>query len=179
MEKDIVFGTKRAGDIVMADGIANRVKHAIAAIPGGNYGSMLTRTTDTTMALPARVKKALEGHANAFISVHCNSEAGHSARGVEVWVQEGEETGGYRLAHLILDEFYRDGLSRGLPNRGVQHSIGRHIAVLHDAAPHMPAVLIETGFISNVKDAALLATGEFREAWAKAVARAVRAYYKL
>ncbi len=59
-------------------------------------------------------------------------------------------------------------------NRGIKQAPFR---VLVGAT--MPAVLVETAFISNPDEAHKLATGEFRQSIADAIARAVTAYLRL
>jgi N-acetylmuramoyl-L-alanine amidase len=59
-------------------------------------------------------------------------------------------------------------------NRGIKQAPFR---VLVGAT--MPAVLVETGFLSNAEEAGKLATPEFRQSVAEAIGRAVTSYLKL
>lgn len=103
--------------------------------------------------------------ADLFISIHCNA-AGGNARGTEVEIYQ---SGGASelLAHCIQDQIVN---SLGTVDRGVKEMPQLLVLRYTD----MPAVLVETAFIDNDDDCALLVneTDEF----ARAIARGVTDY---
>lgn len=51
------------------------------------YQVSMTRTTDTNLTLPERVKKAEKGQADLFLSLHANAAGDSRAKGVEFFFQ--------------------------------------------------------------------------------------------
>lgn len=104
--------------------------------------------------------------ANLFISVHCNSFRNPNAQGTETCVYPGSSVGtalgGYIQAQIVR--------SLGTIDRGIKYRDGLYVLRTTD----MPAVLVETAFISNGEDAEKLRdqTDEF----ARAIARGVTDY---
>lgn len=101
--------------------------------------------------------------ADYFVSVHCNAAENLTATGMEVWVFPGAKTArrfGEFVANQMTSEFPH------LPQRGVKE--GKLYVLLHT---QMPAILVETAFISNPKEEELLSKKEFRRKFAAAIAR--------
>ena len=110
--------------------------------------------------------EANEWPADVFVSIHCNAApVAGTARGTEVECSGGVESA--RLAQCIQDQIVE---SLGTVNRGVKTMAG--LIVIRNT--NMPAVLVETAFIDNDADAALLANGY--DDFAKAIARGVTDY---
>ncbi len=114
----------------------------------------------------AVVAEANEWNADLFISIHCNAAANYGAEGTEqeIYSYGGESN---RLANCIQKQIVD---SLGTVDRGVKEYPGL-IVLKHT---NMPAVLIETAFISNEHDAYLLEhkTDDF----ARAIARGITDY---
>jgi N-acetylmuramoyl-L-alanine amidase len=104
--------------------------------------------------------------ADLFISIHCNSFSNPNAQGTEVCVfpssHVGRELGGY-IQRQIVD-------SLGTIDRGLKDRDGLYVLKHTD----MPAVLVETAFISNGEDAAKLR--DQADEFARAIARGVTDY---
>lgn len=103
--------------------------------------------------------------ADIFVSLHCNA-ATPAARGTEVlvysrWTQA--DTLASCILHQIVDNLGT--LSRGVKARP-------NLVVLNST--HMPAVLVEMGFISNADDCRMLV--EQQDALALAIARGITDY---
>jgi N-acetylmuramoyl-L-alanine amidase len=151
---------------------------------------LLTRTNDVEMSLPDRVAFAEAHGANLFLSLHFNAaEAGGSQAGVETYVltptgMPSNLTRGYeddireKLPNNVFDDDnlrYAVRLHRALlqvngnKDRGVRHA--RFLGVLRNQ--NRPAVLIEGGYLSNPEEARKIATPEYRQILAEAVARAL------
>ena len=100
--------------------------------------------------------------ADLFVSIHCNSVDNPQAHGTETFHSYGSSAG-KTLAKCIQTQIVN---SIGTFNRKVED---RGFAVLIGTA--MPAVLVETAFISNSADAKLLVDRE--DDFARAIARGV------
>lgn len=103
--------------------------------------------------------------ADVFVSIHCNAANGN-ARGTEVECYSRMSNGG-NLAQCIQDQIVGD---LGTVDRGVKEMPG--LIVLRHT--DMPAVLVETAFIDNDADTALLT--ERWDDFAAAIARGVTDY---
>jgi N-acetylmuramoyl-L-alanine amidase len=125
----------------------------------------LTRTRDVAVSLKDRAAVANSWGADYFISVHTNSFTDRKVGGVETWAYaKGGQ--GEKLAKAVQAELVK---VTGFANRGVKFNSG--FAVLRDT--RAPAILTETGFISNPAEEKLLKTAAFREKIAKAIAQGV------
>lgn len=105
--------------------------------------------------------------ADIFVSLHCNA-ATPAARGTEVlvysrWTQA--DTLASCILHQIVD-------SMGTLSRGVKAR--PNLVVLNST--HMPAVLVEMGFISNADDCRMLV--EQQDELARAIARGITDYIR-
>ncbi len=149
--------------------IADKLRENLVA---AGYKVVMTResvdsnisNTSTTDSLRARVDLAHETDADLFISIHCNTGGG---KGCETYCFS---MGGYaaRLAQLIQNEI-KD--KTDLTDRGVKTA---NFYVIKNTV--MPAVLVETGFIDNEKDAEFLTSEEGQNKIAAAIASAVAKY---
>ena len=107
-----------------------------------------------------RAQTANNWNADYFISIHTNSSVRPDARGVEAYVYRLGGTS-ERLAQSIVDSVAEDLGSR---NRGVMQA---NFAVLRRT--HMPAVLVELGYLTNTTEALNLNS----PAWQRAVAASI------
>lgn len=113
--------------------------------------------------------RAIANDANAwgadlFISIHCNAAASPSANGTETFYWNAGE--GRKLAAKIHNQIIQ---SLPLANRNIKTA---NFTVL--GATNMPAVLVETAFITNPYDANCLA--RCQDELARAIARGVTDY---
>ena len=107
---------------------------------------VMTRATDTFVSLDSRVAIANNAGADAFISIHNDSNPNPNIRGVTTYYYTAQSR---RLADTIQAAL----VSRlGARNVGV---LQRSFAVVR--GPWMPAVLVELGFLTNWTDEQLLA----------------------
>lgn len=114
------------------------------------------------------VKWANNAELDYLISVHCNSFTQSTACGHETLFSEGSIKG-EKLAQSIQTSLVK---TIGLRDRGVKSR--NNLAVLNYTK--MPAVIVETAFISNPSEAKLLE--EKPELFAKAIADGVKNYLK-
>lgn len=109
---------------------------------------------NTSTSLRARTDLANEVDADLFISVHINSAGNTTARGTEVYYSSNnnkKNSGGLsasKLAQMAYDNVVK---AVGSSKRGVKTA---NFYVIRYT--NMPAILIETAFISNKQDAEIL-----------------------
>ena len=131
----------------------------------------MTRMTDTNVSLSERAEIANRAGADLFVSVHNNSFTSPDAAGSEVLygdgaVPDGYRTSGKRLAQLIQKELVAQ---LGRPDRGIKQTPGMAVIRLSD----MPAVIVESLFVSNPTDMEMLKDPEYIEKTAVAIARGI------
>ena len=111
-------------------------------------------------------------NADLFISIHCNSAGSAEAKGTEVWYNDGSAVG-QKLATYILNQILG---SLPVESRGVKDAVpgvnGLYVLKNTDC----PAVLVETAFISNSDDEALLSSDQGKDDFARAIARGITDY---
>lgn len=152
----------------LAFDFVTRIGHHLRLI---GYDTVITRPDGRLVALATRGKRAIDGHCDLFLSIHLNAGPA-SAQGVEAFVAEGD-TRSRALAERLTAAIS----AHGLRNRGAKwdsQSQYSSLRVLRDTYRHMPAVLLEIGFLTNAHDAKLLADKHFREAVAEGITAALR-----
>jgi N-acetylmuramoyl-L-alanine amidase len=105
--------------------------------------------------------------ADLLVSIHCNAATNISAKGTETFCYQLGGSG-EKLARCIQSQIIN---SLGTVDRGIKTA---NFAVLRDT--DCPAVLVETAFISNAEDEALLADEAKRDQFAAAIARGITDY---
>ena len=138
--------------------IARRVEHYLQAV---GYETCLFRFD----GLQTICDKANSWGADLFVSIHCNAANG-SAKGAETYYF-ADSRAGRKLANHIQRQLIN---SLPLVDRGIKTA---NFVVLTNTI--MPAVLVETAFIDNAHDAALLR--DRQDDFARAIARGVSDFY--
>ncbi|MFW0782117.1 N-acetylmuramoyl-L-alanine amidase family protein [Rossellomorea marisflavi] len=126
------------------------------------------RTYDTYNPLDEIVNMANNSGADLFISIHCNANPSPLASGTECYTynpSSSEAALSASIARSISSKL-------GLKNRGALQEEFRVIKYTT-----MPAILVETGFISNSYDGSLLSSRP--EEFAKAIASEIISYFGL
>ncbi len=108
---------------------------------------LLTRTRDEYIHIYDRPELANQAKVDAFISIHANAEIRHQASGTETYYYSNHPES-RSLADLIHQQVV---MALGRPDRGVRFA---NFAVLREA--EMPAVLLETLYLTCVEDEQLL-----------------------
>ena len=156
--------------------IAQRLAHLLRA---AGAKVVLTRESDRTLLpvtpgdldtlradLGARSRLAATSQADLFVSIHCNaSDSNANQRGTETYCSPGSVT----VARLLQEEMVR---ALGSQDGGVKPNT--KLVVLRTCS--VPAVLLETGYLSNAAEAALLLTPEYREQAAQGIFAGLRRY---
>jgi N-acetylmuramoyl-L-alanine amidase len=150
----------------------------------GQAGAMvlLTREADTELSDPAttgqaakkredltrRVDLANANRADLYLSIHVNSSSSPARRGAQTFVQPGSAAG------KMAAEFIQAELAETFKNTGrrpveVDHFITRNTS--------MPAVIVETGYITNEAEAKLLQDPDYQAKAARAIYAGVVKYF--
>lgn len=105
---------------------------------------VMTRYTDEYVPINHRAEKANKEDVDCFVSIHCNAAQDERAHGAELLVYPGSARGRDLAGHIWRFLCEIPGLrDRGIKPRG-------DLGVLRYTS--MPAVLVETAFISNKTD---------------------------
>jgi len=155
-----------------------------------NYGYevVMSRTTDEQVDLYDRPAEANALGADILVSVHNNAMPGNSnVSGIETYVYAPSPSypplnenipyhtdpermqDSQRLAEAIHDDLIID---TGANDRGVK---GAAFAVTREA--HMPAVLLELGFVSNYNEAQKLNSNWYQNTLAEAIVFGINEYF--
>jgi N-acetylmuramoyl-L-alanine amidase len=127
--------------------------------------AILTRTSDYFVDLAPRVEMAKREHVNLFVSIHANSIGNRpDVNGLETYYYSS----GQRLAQTIHSNILQ---SIDIADRGVRQA---RFYVLRNNP--MPAVLVEVGFVTGTRDEPRLATAEYQNQMAQAIANGILQY---
>ncbi len=152
-EKDIVLGiAKKLGVKLNSYGIS--VKYS--------------RETDTFVDLDPRAQQANEWGASLFVSIHANS-ATASASGTECYTKPAADSKTKQLSANVAQAISS---KLGIPNRGHKEEVWRVLM-----SSNMPAILVETAFITNSGDANLLQNRQ--DDFANAIAKEILNYLNI
>lgn len=177
------------------------------ALEHRGYRVALTRDADTFVELENRVRFARAQHADLFISIHADASPNRETAGASVytlsdsganraqnmmasqnWDLDLGDTRDALARDILVDLAQRDTTNRSaqfaqtiIPRLGqvapLVRNTHRNAGFFVLLAPDVPAVLIETGFLSNAADERRLANSAARERMAEAMAGAVDAYF--
>ena len=135
------------------------------------YSVIYTRTNDIDLDLEPRVQIAENARADAFVSVHVNSldVNASSVSGVETYHARGS-TVGQELARYVHSQIIA---STGAIDRNIR---GAGFYVI--AKTSMPAILVETGYITNPAESSNLTSPNYQRRMAEAIAKGVDQFFK-
>lgn len=147
------------------------------------YDVVMTRDSDVYLSLRERVDIADGQQADLFVSVHANWYGNPNTRGAMVlYYDDAYPQADYpasetmkaltpesrELAQKVLDKFVQ---IVGVENRGLLPS-----SVYVVRMGSIPSILVETAFLSNAEDSALLADEDQRTLMAEGIAGGIEAY---
>lgn len=122
--------------------------------------------------LQARCDLANRWGADVFVSIHANAASSTSANGAETFWRNASATDrilSARLAGFVQQEYIRE---TGLTDRGVKVDA---FYVLRWS--NMPAILVETGFMTNSTELSKLTNPAFQRKAALGIARGIELFY--
>jgi len=130
----------------------------------GAIALYLTRSEDAYIGLYERAAFANDIGADLFVSIHANRYT-TSVSGVETYYNREDSL---KLAEVLHKHMLA---ATGLPDRGVRKA---NFVVIRETV--MPAVLLESGYLSNQKDAKLLFTESVQDRIAAEIVAGIREY---
>jgi N-acetylmuramoyl-L-alanine amidase len=138
--------------------------HLVASRLTDKHTVFMTRMNDDFVALSNRTLFANAKKADIFVSIHCNAATNPLANGTETYYASST---GARLAKGIHDRL----VALGLKDRGIKQGT---YWVLRKT--HMPAVLVEVGFISHAAEEIQLGSTDFMSLAADAITEGILDY---
>ena len=133
-----------------------------------DYDVKLTRSCDEFIGLDERVKIGKDFKADIFISIHANSFKSSEVEGIETYY--GPVEGSTNLAESIQNELI---YHLGAVDRGVKD--GENFYVL--GKNEVPAVLVETGFLSNKFERLLLKDEYYQKSIVYSIFFGIKKYF--
>ncbi len=142
------------------------------ALQSMGYTVYYSRTNDVEIDLEPRVALAERINADLFVSIHANSLApGNSGiSGVETYHSRGS-TVGRELASYVHSQIIA---ATGASDRDIR---GAGFYVI--AKTSMPAILVETGYVTNPTEARNLNSPDYQKRMADAIARGVDQFMRV
>ncbi len=131
------------------------------------YRVAYTRQDDRFITLQGRVQMAEQAQADIFVSIHHNASENPSAQGIETYYLRANSS---RLATMV--------------HRAVVKTSNRLDRGVHQARFHvirqttMPAILVESGYVSNKTEAQVLNNDTEQQSLAVAIAQAIDRFIK-
>ena len=151
-------GTRWAGvsEKTLTLSIARKVE---AILKARGTATAMTRRSDIYRSLESRAAVANGFKKSIFVSIHCNADPEHDARGIETFYCGARGASLASSIHRTLD------CRTSTPNRGLKFtgfSVLRHTAC--------PAALVECGFLTSKTERNLLTTAAYQDRVARAIA---------
>ena len=154
------------------------------------YTVLLTRNNDAFISLTQRGKIARDWKADLFISIHCNAAHKRDVTGIETYIVTPQ--GSPSVSKTVIQrhavsgnafdvlnarlafEIQKNLITRtGASDRGIKYNRWQ---VLREAKS--PAVLIETGFLSNPKEEWKLSNPEYQRQLVLAIANGITEFHR-
>ncbi|HHY86112.1 MAG TPA: hypothetical protein GYA07_11365 [Verrucomicrobia bacterium] len=155
------------------------------------FNVVMTRTSDTYVALENRVEQARRRGADLFVSLHFNAFSDSRVQGIETYCctpsgATSSNAGGQGSTAWVPGNRHND--KSVLLAYHVQKSLVKHLSaqdrgvkraryqVLRDAT--VPAVLVEGGFMSNAADRKRILDPAGRKTMARGIVEGIKAYQR-
>lgn len=129
---------------------------------------VMDRSDNTYVSLHERVALADSSGADLFLGLYCNASTDHEIHGTTTYYYHPNA---YRFASYLER---RVSNALGLEDNGVVHD---NLYVIRHTTSRIPDVLIEYAYISNTHEERLLASADFRDRIAAALANAITGYF--
>lgn len=137
-----------------------------------NIKVYMTRESDVYPTLQFRSALANEINADLFVSIHNNSASANVSGTETLYFPSTTDPRGKAIAQVVQNAIVNQ---CGMINRGIKARSDLYVL----RTTNMPAILIETGFLSNANDASRINTPSFISTWSKAVYNAIVEGFKL
>ena len=192
------------GDIIEKPIVLSISKKVGAILSTKGYTVLLTRDSDRYIPLKERTAYATRHKADLFLSIHANASGNSKAHGIETYYLDVTSTdkdaeliaarenanSGYSIQELesllkglIVESKSEDSRrlaahvqrelvsATGAVDRGVKHA--RFVVLI---GTRVPAILIETGFITNPTESKNLTSDAYQQKLAEAIVRGVERF---
>jgi N-acetylmuramoyl-L-alanine amidase len=142
-------------------------KRVQALLQQDGVNAILTRSDDRALSIQERSNAANNNHAAVFVSVHFNSFTDPGANGSLVLYPKDSDLA---FAQMMSEALFKYLGPLGVAGDGVQLRDNWWIHTV------MPTVTVEPAYLSNSREAALIATPGFQQLLAMAVRSAIERY---
>ncbi|CAN7568637.1 N-acetylmuramoyl-L-alanine amidase [Paenibacillus sp. LjRoot56] len=147
------------------------------------YEVVMTRTNDTFLSLAERVAFTNEQQADLFVSIHANAHSSSKANGTMVLYYDNaspQEDYPASSAMTQLTPYSKD-LAQRVQDALLAQSGTKDLGLTPSAVyvarmGTIPSILVETAFLTNASDAALLASSAMRSKMAIGIANGISSY---
>lgn len=136
-----------------------------------------TRLKDETLFLRPRVTLANDVESDFFISIHCNSNNSNKPNGTEILYYDHVNN---NILTKDMARIFSEEISKTIPlkNGGLMKMKGDDVFILNNAT--VPAIIVETGYLSNRSDLEYLCSDSSAQELAEGIYKGiVRAYDEL
>lgn len=141
----------------------------IKSLTESRFDVVLTRRDDKYISIDNRILWSNEIDADMYVSIHANAFSDSCVAGIETLLDQRQKTDNqsYLLAEILQEQLVNAtaGVNRGVKWRSLY--IGR---------AKMPAVLVETGFLTNPCEAELLQKISYQSKIADAIVASINTF---
>ena len=156
------------GDAIEKEITLSIAKMTQEILEDAGYKVKMIREDDRFVELTERPVIANRKNAKVFVSIHCNSSEDGEGKGIETFYTEQKRESDQELAEKIHKEIIKQ---TEADDRGVKTADYTVIV-----RTEMPAVLIETGFLTNSTECELLKDEEYQKKLAEGIAEGIILY---
>lgn len=130
---------------------------------------IISRTDDTFVSLLDRMELANSRNVDLSVSVHLNAESGgNTAAGVETYYRRGATDGSKELAEIVQSSIISHVEARDRGARAENYDMVKGVT--------MPAILIETGFLTNPEEEKKLTSNKYQDQLAEGIVQGILSY---
>ncbi|PRX17800.1 N-acetylmuramoyl-L-alanine amidase [Orenia metallireducens] len=156
---------------VMEKEVNLKIAHKVnSMLKRKGYNTVMTRDNDRFIPLDGRAEIANTLNADIFISIHANSHPRISVNGTETYAHWNASKDNWALAWYVQSEMIK---RIGLSDKGLKAA---NFSVLRNT--EMPAILVESGFLSNPTEERLLKSDNFQQKVAEGIVAGIEKYYQ-
>lgn len=130
---------------------------------------IISRTDDTFVSILDRMEIANSQNVDVSVSIHLNAEAGgNSAEGVETYYKKGATDGSKELAEIVQSSIISHIEARDRGARAENYDMVKGVTT--------PAILVETGFLTNPQEEKKLRNSKYQEQMAEGIVQGILSY---
>lgn len=139
---------------------------------------ILTREDDVEQTVNQVANYSNQQGADLFMSLHCNSvdnKLAASIKGMEIYIADKTKSNFQTENYLLANQLANSLSGLDIPMNGIKKSRSSGIYVLENVKS--PAILIETGFISNASDLNQLKNEAYQQKLAASIVNGIQYYF--